>query len=173
MNDDTTIRLAAPADAAAITGLLRSLGLFHHLEAESPEATARRVARHLALCLADGSHTVLVAESGGVLAAYCAVHWLPYLILTGPEGYVSELFVEEGQRGRGLGAALLDAAAAEGRHRGCSRLNLLNNRQRDSYQRGFYAKRGWEERTNMANFVLKLDGGESAPPAAPLADSSS
>ena len=40
--------------------------------------------------------------------------------------------------------------------RDCSRLSLLNNRQRESYQRGFYAKNGWEERSDLVNFIKKL-----------------
>ena len=37
------------------------------------------------------------------LVAYAAVHWLPYLILRGPEGFVSELFVDQAARGQGVG----------------------------------------------------------------------
>lgn len=33
---------------------------------------------------------------------------------------------------------------------------LINNRQRQSYLDEFYAKRGWHEREDMANFVLPL-----------------
>jgi len=34
---------------------------------------------------------------------------------------------------------------------------LLNMRKRESYQRNFYQKHGWEERPDAANFVLQLD----------------
>jgi hypothetical protein len=44
----------------------------------------------------------------------------------------------------------------EAKSRGCSRLSLLNMRDRESYQRAFYAKDGWEERTDAANFVFDL-----------------
>ena len=60
----------------------------------------------------------------GELAGYAAVHWLPYLILKGPEGLLSELFVSEAQRGAGVGSRLLAAAVDEGRKRGCARLML-------------------------------------------------
>ena len=40
--------------------------------------------------------------------------------------------------------------------RGCSRLSLVNMRQRESYQRGFYKSRGWQERPEAANFILIL-----------------
>jgi GNAT superfamily N-acetyltransferase len=151
------IRQAETKDVPALTNLLRSLGIFAHINAEAPQATEERVGRHLALCLADESHLILVAQSaGGEITGYCAVHWLPYLILAGPEGYVSELFIDEKFRGQGIGARLLEAIQAEARRRGCSRLMLLNMRKRESYQRQFYAKHGWEERPDAANFVLFL-----------------
>jgi ribosomal protein S18 acetylase RimI-like enzyme len=58
---------------------------------------------------ADDSHSLFVAESHGEgPIGYAAVHWLPYLILSGPEGYLLELFVAESARDRGVGTALLD-----------------------------------------------------------------
>lgn len=66
------------------------------------------------MCLADDSHTVRVAtDSTGALIGYVAVHWLPYLFLSGPEGYVSELFVDETCRGHWVGSALIDAIVAQ------------------------------------------------------------
>jgi N-acetylglutamate synthase-like GNAT family acetyltransferase len=151
------IRKAKPTDGPAIAELLRSTGLFARLSNESAQATQERVLRHLALCAADNSHLVLVAQSqAGEILGYSAVHWLPYLILAGPEGYVSELFIKNEFRGRGIGGQLLDAIKAEAEQRGCSRLMLLNKRQRESYQRQFYMKHGWEEREDAANFVYHL-----------------
>ncbi|MFH1035979.1 MAG: GNAT family N-acetyltransferase [Pseudomonadota bacterium] len=152
-----SISPATEDDAGAIAGLLQELGWFEHLSALDSEQARQHVARHLALCRADDSHLVLVARvDGGRVAAYGAVHWLPYLFKTGPEAYVSELFVAEKWRGQGLGSALLAALEQEARRRGCSQLMLVNNRERDSYQRGFYARQGWRERANMANFCRPL-----------------
>jgi GNAT superfamily N-acetyltransferase len=152
------IRKATAWDAPIIAELLRSLELFAHIAAEEAQVTQERVARHLALCQADGTcHSVFVAQnSEGDIVGYGAVHWLPYLILTGPEGYVSELFVRDSYRGQGVGRQLLDVIKAEARERGCARLMLLNMRKRESYQRGFYRKQGWEERPDAANFVYLL-----------------
>ncbi|MBN2388148.1 MAG: GNAT family N-acetyltransferase [Anaerolineales bacterium] len=156
---DFAIRLARSGDAPALADLIRELGMFAYLAAEPAQATGVRVAEHLSMCLADDSHLVCVAEDGdGVIAGYVAVHWLPYLILAGPEGYVSELFVRELARGQGLGARLLEAVEVEARRRGCTRLMLLNMRPRESYRRGFYAKRGWQERPEAANFLRDLEG---------------
>lgn len=152
-----SIRGAREADAPVVTRFIRDLGTFKRLETETAEVTAARVTRHLTLCLADDSHTVLLAESPeGDLLGYAAVHWLPYLFLAGPEGYVSELFVHQDRRGGGVGGALLDTVIGEARRRGCARLMLAAVKTRESYLRGFYQQRGWIDREDMANMVYEL-----------------
>lgn len=150
------IRTANIDDAAALAGLLRRVGWFSQFEEEPPPESERRVRRHLELALGDNSHSIYVAEADGRLFGYGAVHWLPTLFLQGPEGYVSELFVDEDRRGQGVGRALLDLIAAEAHGRGCARLLLVNGRERESYRRGFYAKAGWEEHPELALFLLWL-----------------
>ena len=151
------IRKAEAKDVPVLAELLRSLGIFDHITAEASRATQERVLEHLALCTADDSHLILVAQvPNGDIAGYCAVHWLPYLILAGPEGYVSELFIKDEFRGQGIGSQLLETIKTEAQNRGCSRLMLLNMRKRESYKRQFYSKQGWEERRDAANFILPL-----------------
>jgi GNAT superfamily N-acetyltransferase len=153
-----TLRDATLEDAAQLANLLRVTGWWAHIAAESPQETIEHVTRHLALDLADDSHTVYVAEGpDGRIAGYAAVHWLPYLFMRGPEGNVSELFVHEALRGQGVGKLLLQAVVSEARRRGCTRLSLINMRHRESYERGFYTKLGWEERPIAANFVYYLE----------------
>jgi GNAT superfamily N-acetyltransferase len=153
-----TIRSAVVADASALARLLHSLGYFDRLKTQPVEETVQSVHSALETAVAGDAHTLLVAEAkGGALLGYVAVHWIPDLFLPGPEGYLSELFVDSGSRGLGVGGALLDAITAEARQRGCSRLQLINFRHRESYRRGFYAKHGWQERPTAANFALFLD----------------
>ena len=153
---EVIIRKAGIEDAGSLACILGGLGGFAAFEHEDAESSTERVRRHLDLCLADDSHSVYVAETAGSILGYVSVHWLPYLILAGPEGYVSELFVQEEGHGQGLGTHLLEAVKAEARQRGCSRLMLLNNRGRESYRRQFYTKNGWQERPEMANFIDRL-----------------
>jgi len=155
-NLNAVVRKAGPDDATALTEVLRSVEYFTQL-IELPFKEARAtVVLALQRDLARDDHLVLLAEDAdGRILGYCAVHWLPYLFFEGLEGYVSELFIHESVRGRGVGAQLLEAVKAEARQRGCLRLSLLNGRQRDSYRREFYKKNGWRER-DMANFVFDL-----------------
>lgn len=154
---DFIVRPAQATDAEALSALIRGLGLFRRLEYEDASVTAARVMRHLDMCLSDDSHSLHVAaDAAGGILAYAAIHWLPYLILGGPEGYLSELFVAPEARDRGLGTALLDTIVEEAKARGCARLMLEAVRTRESYARGFYTKRGWIEREDMANLVFEL-----------------
>ena len=101
---DVTIRKASLADAGRLADLLRAIALFLAVQAEDAGETLERVQRHLAQCLQDASHSVFLAEGKDQApVAYAAVHWLPYLILRGPEGFVSELFVDQAARGQGVG----------------------------------------------------------------------
>lgn len=153
-----TIRPGRVDDAPALATLLHGLGYFDRLKDVPVEQTARSAAAALATIVSSESHTLFVAEGeGGQVLGYAAVTWIPDLFLPSPEGYVSELFVDAAARGQGVGGALLDAVTAEARRRGCSRMQLLNFRHRESYARGFYAKRGWEERPSAASFALDLD----------------
>ncbi|MBU1669941.1 MAG: GNAT family N-acetyltransferase [Actinobacteria bacterium] len=152
-----TVRSAKHEDVGVIAEIIRKLGWFKHVNEESPAATERRVLLHLELCDADDSHTVLVAEDEeGVVSGYISVHWLPYLMLAGPEGYISELFVHEDARGKGVGTALINDIKEYGITKGCSRLMTLNGRDRPSYEREFYTALGFEERSQMAMMVLSL-----------------
>lgn len=151
----TVIRCATIGDSKAIAAILRELGWFAYMSEESPDDTEARVARHLELCGADDSHTVFVAEnSNGALVGYIAVHWLPYTMLLGPEGYISELFVLESKRGTGIGQRLLEAVMKHARNRGCARLHLITGRERDSFK--VYEKLGWKERPEIADLILPL-----------------
>jgi len=151
------ISKATAQDAQSLAELLRDIGWFEPFNHEPLDVLVRRVQCAIEQCLADNSHSIFIAQSpDGKIVGYGSVHWLPYLFLPGPEGYVSELFVRESARGSGLGRKLLEEIQAEARARGCTRLSLINLRNRESYARRFYEKAGWEERSDAANFIYRF-----------------
>lgn len=152
-----TIRKALHEDVPVIAKILRELGWFPYIDKESETATELRIRLHLELADADDSHTVLVAEDEEIgVAGYISVHWLPYLLLSGPEGFVSEIFVREEARGKGVGTALMNDVRELAVAKRCSRLSLLSNRERGPREKDFYLRFGFEERPEMANMVLQF-----------------
>ncbi len=150
-----SIRPATPADARAVAELLFSLEEYPSYRQHGLVDLETRVATGLK---AHSNHrSVLVAELEGLVLGYGAVQWFTP-IMSAQEGYVSDLFVHANSTGRGLGSSLLEAMTVEARARGCRRLALSNWRNRTSYKRGFYAKRGWQENADSARFVLNLEG---------------
>jgi len=151
------IRRAVIDDAPQLARLLQEIGWFEAFRGRDLKDSVTMVESRLRQCLNDASHSVYVAQwPSGAIAGYASVHWLPYLFMAGPEGYVSELFLRDDARGQGLGRQLLDIIVAEARSRGCQRLSLINLRSRESYQRQFYIKAGWLERSEAANFVYTI-----------------
>lgn len=149
------VRPAQVSDAEQLCLILEALGWFPHLDGSSLSRAG--ITRQVALCLADANHCLLVAQDKpGRLWGYTALHRNPSLFLTSPETYLAELFVHPEARGQGVGTSLLEEAKRWARQGGCSRMMLINNRRRQSYQNGFYTKRGWYEREDMINFVFPL-----------------
>jgi GNAT superfamily N-acetyltransferase len=161
---DFVIRHATVDDADAIMDILRALGHSARFDAMQPENAMGRVRNALQQYGLGGSHSAYVAhDADGTVLGYVTVQWLPYVFLPGPEGYVSELFVHPDASGSGIGTRLLEEVIAEAKERGCTRLSLLNMRDRESYKRGFYGKRGWQERADAANMVYPLPSVVGAP----------
>ena len=153
---DLIIRPASLADAPAIAQILIALGWWQRLNPGESSRIEKRIRAELEQAAPQGARFV-AQEEGGPVLGYTAVYWIPYLFLEGPEGYVTELFVAQEARGKGIGTRLLAKAEEEARKQGCARLLLHNGRNRDSYRQGFYAKHGWQEREGTAVFVRYLD----------------
>ena len=158
MEVSVKLRKVSIDDAGEIAALLKSIGWFEFLNKLSDDRAREHVRIQLQRCLADDSHAAYVAQSdNGETIGYVSAHWIPYLFMCGPEGYVSELFVHDSARAQGVGRQLLAFIEAEAKRRGCHRLSLINLRNRESYQRQFYIKTGWKERVEAANFIRGLD----------------
>jgi GNAT superfamily N-acetyltransferase len=113
--------------------------------------------------LCEGENALLlVAETGGEVAGYIHGEIVTYLLFAGREMLVSELFVREKARGKGVGTALLSAIEAEAVKHKCFRISVLNSRERESYKRRFYPALGYQERSQVANFTKRLDWGEAS-----------
>ncbi|HEX6377266.1 MAG TPA: GNAT family N-acetyltransferase [Allosphingosinicella sp.] len=135
------IRIARPADAAAIAGLIAGLGY-----AASGEEIAARLR-------ALRKEAPLVAERARVIGVL-SWHVTPVLHRPRPVGRITMMTVAEGERRRGVGRALVEAACERLRAKGCGLVEVTSNVDLKGAH-GFYRKLGFE-RTSY-RFVRPLD----------------
>jgi ribosomal protein S18 acetylase RimI-like enzyme len=150
------IRPLRPSDLGAVMQLHRELGWNPAFRADGTTLRQR-----LESLIGEDNALLLVAELGGRVVGYIHGEIVTYLLFAGREMLVSEVFVMEEERGHGVGTALMSAIEAEAVQRRCFRVSVLNSRERASYKRGFYPRLGYAERGQVANFVKRLDWGES------------
>ena len=124
-------------DTESIEEILRELKWFNHITEKSIQITISKIKEQLNFCQEDSCHNIIVAEKASKIVGFIAIHWLFYVILPGPEGYISELFVSEKERGQGIGSLLLKEVIKQAKIKGCSRLMVNNNRNRLSYDKKF------------------------------------
>lgn len=148
------IRRAMPSDAASISQLLHEIGYLKFINQESLPETESRIRDGISTLSRSADNVLLVAteEGSDIVLGYGAAHFYANLLI-GNEGYISELYLRSSATNQGIGSKLLAALEDEGRSRNCRRLRLTNWRNRESYQRGFYAKHGWQENSDAAEFV--------------------
>lgn len=110
MQTDERIRRARPDDVPAIVDLVYGLAEYERAPQEC-RLTADQL--HTALFGTTPAVFCHVAESGGEVVG-CALWFLNFSTWRGVHGiYLEDLFVRPGQRGSGLGKALLTALAQE------------------------------------------------------------
>ena len=139
------VRRARPGDALAVRKLIRELG--YPADTRATDETVSQVVKH-------PEAAVFVAVDGVEVLGYAAVSIRPQMRLGGLLASIDELVVTAARRGAGVGTQLLDAAIAHARSLQCRRIDVLTNRARDSYQRGFYTERGFDE---VDSAVLRID----------------
>jgi len=143
---EPTIRSAATRDLAAVRELMIDLG--YEVDAGALEAT-------LGALVASPSAVVLVHESDGRVDALLSMTFRPQLHLAAFTATIDELVTCRDRRGRGIGHALVAAAADEARRRGAFRIELSTRKNRASYERGFYVSCGFIE-SPSALFRMEL-----------------
>ncbi len=146
MNDDIAIRLAERADSDALAVLCGELGY---------PTDAETMTRRLDMLLARGDLALLVACSPDD-EVIGVVHVVQSPGLTGPfKVRVPSLVVSAAWRGRGVGRALMAAAADWGRGLGAELVELSSQTHREAAHQ-FYRRLGFEQVKTSAVFRLVL-----------------
>ena len=149
------IRTARVEDAEDMARILREIGWSERRNALKLEEVSKPIEDLIRYANTDqDGHTVLVAATNeSKVVGFTSVHWVPFIMLGGFEGYISDVFVSPMASGIGAGRLLVKKIIDEGKKRGCMRLMVTNSKDKPSYKRGFYKKLGWAERPKVANFV--------------------
>ena len=152
---DVTIRPAAAADAATLSGLAERLAGFPLPSWRQPQAIASADARAMLEALAEGGrdNQVFVAERDGQPAG--CLHILVILDFFGVRhAHISVLATTAAAEGTGVGRTLMAHAEAWARERGLTlvTLNVFTQNQR---ARAFYARAGFE--VEMLKYAKQLD----------------
>src|SRR5262245_57299717 len=133
----TAVRRARPGDAHALRRLLRELG-YDPGDSRAAAETMAQVVRH-------PEAAVFVAVEGVDVVGYVALSHRPQMRLGGRLATIDELVVTESRRGTGVGSKLIEAAVQHARSLHCLRIDVVQRRGRDSYDRQFYQKNGFLE----------------------------
>jgi GNAT superfamily N-acetyltransferase len=129
----TVVRAARVGDAGAVAGLAEELAMSFAFRRESFE-------RHFPVLVADGSACLLVAVTGGDCVGYLLGFRHLTFFANGPVGWVEEVAVRDGQRGRGTGRALMAGFEHWAEGHGCALVALATRRAAP-----FYRALGYEE----------------------------
>ena len=131
------VRAATPADAETIGRLL------HEFNTEFGDVTPgpAKLAERTRELLGAGEIAVLLGGDDGV----AVLSFRPSLWTEALECYLAELYVVPGQRGHGLGRALLDAAIELARNTGADYICLATSED-DVAARALYESTGFSNR---------------------------
>lgn len=166
-DDDLRVRPTVPADAATIVRFVQGLAAF---EREPPQSVRLSEAD----ILRDGfghrpAFEVLIAERGRRPVGF-ALFFPNYSTWEGRPGlYIEDLFVEEAERGRGVGRALLAACARLATQRGWRRLELAVLDWNPA--RGFYESLGMRQSKQWLPYRLDPAAVQALAASAPGANS--
>jgi GNAT superfamily N-acetyltransferase len=134
MDAAPVIRGARDDDAAALARLATEMG-----HATDEAAMQRRMA-HIS---ARSDYRTLVAERGGRVVGFAGVAWGWAYTHDAPYARLMVLVVDPDERGRGTGAALVDAAEAWAREHGAETIHVTTALHREGAHR-FYPRIGYE-----------------------------
>lgn len=91
----------------------------------------------------DPNIELLVAESAGRVVGTVQITYTPGLSRQGMwRATIEAVRVAAGERGKGIGAAMIQEAIARARHRGCGLVQLTSDRSREDAKR-FYERLGF------------------------------
>jgi GNAT superfamily N-acetyltransferase len=143
------VRPACAGDAAAVAVLAQELAMSFAFRPERFEPS-------FAALVADQQACLLVAADGDGCAGYLLGFRHLTFFANGPVGWVEEIAVRSGQRGRGTGRALMEAFEQWAAEHGCALVALATRRAAP-----FYQALGYQESATYFRKILPPGGAEA------------
>ncbi|RTR01113.1 GNAT family N-acetyltransferase [Halomonas nitroreducens] len=146
------IRHARTDDIAPLGALLDGYRVFYG-QASDPDAAQRFVARRLGL---GDSHLLVHEDDDDSLAGFVQCYPLFSTVRLAPLWRLNDLFVAPETRGRGVGRALMQAAAELARAHDVKHLALATGIDNHTAQ-SLYESEGWRRDRAFHHYALDLD----------------
>ena len=137
--NDVAVRLAAPRDAPDVARLLHDF----NTEFSDPTPGVAALTDRARSLLAEAEMMVLLG--GERPDGLAIVRFRPSIWSEALEAYLEEFYVAPGQRGRGIGRALLEATMDAARERGAVRMDVGTSED-DTAARALYESCGFSNR---------------------------
>jgi GNAT superfamily N-acetyltransferase len=148
---DLVIRPAVVDDRSVILDLYQELDAAYGHSPDEGGVDYQELWRQV---MADSRQHILVGEQNGEIVGTVTLILVPNLGHRGkPWAAVENVAVCSGQRGRGLGTALMSEATSIARSHGCYKIVLTSNLARQRAHE-FYRRLGWQQ--THAGFSLSL-----------------
>ncbi|HEY0697459.1 MAG TPA: GNAT family N-acetyltransferase [Micromonospora sp.] len=157
--EEIVFRPAVRADVPAVVALLAEDELGATRETVGEEVDAAYWAAFDAID-ADPRNVLVVADRAGEVVGCLQLTFIPSLTRRGGErAQIEGVRVHAGQRGAGLGRAMLGWAVEQARERGCRLVQLTTDKRRPDAHR-FYASLGFEASHEGMKLILSGADGQ-------------
>jgi len=113
-------RVADCSDSAGLAQLVRLNALFNGASDSAEQISARLADPHRV-------ETAILAEIDGQIVGFAALRIVPCIFFTEPYAELTELYVDEGYRRRGIGRALVSHAESLSREAGAQKMLILTD----------------------------------------------
>ncbi|ART63458.1 GNAT family N-acetyltransferase [Kushneria marisflavi] len=149
------VRTATLSDLDALTTLLDGYRVFY--QQQSDEAACRGFLQER---LERGDSYLLVHDAGHGPDAFVQLYPVLSTVSLAPRWLLNDLFVAPTVRGRGIGRALMQAAANLAREHGVASLTL-STQIHNHAAKALYESLGWEKNEAFDTYLLSVPGSGS------------
>lgn len=149
-----SVRVASAADAGDVVRLLLEFRAWYGMP-ETPEARAQFERVVGELIGRDDTEYLLAGDGVGGPQSVAQIRYRPSIWTGSEDCWIEDVYVTEAARGKRLGRALVEAALARARARGCGRAELDVDVV-NTPARALYGSLGFVDKTEGGSLLLQV-----------------